>query len=161
MSRKIKFWTLPFLFLIYSCSQDPSEIITDDAGSAIVNEASITQEILKLVNSHRKSVGKSSLARNDFADQLATDHTNYMISKNQISHDNFNQRFQELQQNVNAKSAGENVASGYPTAESVMDGWINSSGHKANIEGDFTHIGITAIKNSQGSYYYTQLFFRK
>ena len=161
MSRKLKFWTLPFLFIVCSCSQESSEIITNDARTEIANEISITQEILKLVNNHRKSVGKSSLERNAFADQLATEHTNYMISKNQISHDNFNERFQELQHNVNAKSAAENVASGYPTAERVMDGWIHSPGHKANIEGNFTHIGITAIKNSQGSYYYTQLFFRK
>jgi len=41
-----------------------------------------------------------------------------------------------------------------------MQGWINSLGHKANIEGYFTHIGIAAVKNSQGVYYYAQLFYR-
>ena len=83
-----------------------------------------------------------------------------MISENNISHDNFNARFQELQQKVNATGAGENVASGYPTAKSVREVWLNSSGHKANIEVNFTHIGIAAIKDSQGRYYYTQLFYR-
>ncbi len=83
-----------------------------------------------------------------------------MISKSEISHDNFNARFEELQQKVAAKGAGENVAAGYPTASSVMDGWLNSAGHKANIEGNFTHIGIAAIKDAQGRYYFTQLFYR-
>ena len=54
----------------------------------------------------------------------------------------------------------KNVASGYPTAKSFINNWLNSSGHKANIEGDFTHIGIAAIKDSHGRYYYTQLFYR-
>jgi uncharacterized protein YkwD len=41
-----------------------------------------------------------------------------------------------------------------------MTGWLNSSGHKANIEGNFAHISIATIKDSQGRYYYTQLFYR-
>ena len=61
---------------------------------------------------------------------------------------------------LNAKAAGENVAFGYATGETVMEGWLNSPGHKANIEGNFTHIGIAAIKDENGRYYYTQLFFR-
>lgn len=124
------------------------------------NEISVSNKILDLVNEHRKSIGKSSLTLNCIAAELAVKHTKYMISKNDISHDNFNDRFQELQQRVNARSVGENVASGYATAESVMNAWLNSSGHKANIEGDFTHIGIAAVKNSQGRLYYTQLFYR-
>jgi len=83
-----------------------------------------------------------------------------MIAQSNISHDDFNLRFQELQQKVNAYSAGENVASGYQDASSVMNGWLNSSGHKANIEGNYTHIGLAAIKDAQGRYYYTQLFYR-
>jgi uncharacterized protein YkwD len=160
IGRKIKFLIFPLFFIIISCSQDESDILVEEESSDNVTESSITKEILKLVNEHRQSIGKSSLVRNSVADNLAEDHTYYMISENKISHDNFNARFQELQQKVNAKSAGENVASGYPTAVSVMTGWLNSSGHKANIEGNFMHIGIAAIKDSQGRYYYTQLFYR-
>lgn len=160
MSRKIKFWILPLFFIIISCSQDENIIAPEEEVIITSGPLSITEEILKLVNEHRQSINKSSLVRNNVADNLAKDHTIYMISENNISHDNFNTRFQELQQKVNAKSAGENVASGYPTAVSVMNGWLNSSGHKANIEGYFTHIGIAAIKDSQGRYYFTQLFYR-
>jgi len=121
---------------------------------------SISEEILILVNQHRESIGKLALIRNASADNLATEHSNYMITKGAISHDNFILRFQKLQQEVNANAAGENVAAGYTTANSVMQGWIKSPGHKANIEGDFTHIGIAAVKDSNGRYYYTQLFYR-
>jgi len=160
MSRKIKFWILPLFFIVISCSQDESIIAPEEEVIITSGPLSITEQILKLVNEHRQSIGESSLVRNSVADNLAKDHTYYMISENNISHDNFNARFQELQQKVDAKSAGENVASGYPTAKSVMNGWLNSSGHKANIEGNFTHLGIAAIKDSQGRYYYTQLFYR-
>ncbi len=159
MSRKIQIWILPLLFIVLSCSQD-DEITSLEEEVVADTELSIDQEILKLVNEHRESIGKSKLNRNSIADNLAKEHTTYMIDQGKISHDYFSDRFSELQQKVNAKSAGENVAAGYPSAKSVMNGWLNSSGHKANIEGNFTHIGIAAIKNSNGQYYYTQLFYR-
>ncbi len=160
MSKKIIFWILPLFLFIVSCSPDESEPLIDEQNSDPTVTSSITKEILLLVNQHRQSIGKSVLTRNSIADNIAKEHTDYMISKSEISHDNFNGRFQQLQQKVAAKGAGENVAAGYPTAKSVMDGWLNSSGHKANIEGNFTHIGIAAVKDAQGRYYYTQLFYR-
>ncbi len=159
MSKKIKFWILPLFLILASCSQDNSNILIDEQNTD-PTVSSISQEILQLVNQHRENVGKSTLKPNSIADDIAKDHTDYMISKSKISHDNFNARFEELQEMVNAKGAGENVAAGYPTAQSVMEGWLNSQGHKDNIEGNFTHIGISAIKDANGRYYFTQLFYR-
>ena len=40
-------------------------------------------------------------------------------------------------------TAGENIAAGYSTPEAVVNGWMNSSGHRANIlNSSFTHIGV-------------------
>ncbi|MNL82429.1 Cysteine-rich secretory protein family protein [compost metagenome] len=48
---------------------------------------------------------------------------------------------------------------GYSTPEAVMNGWMNSSGHKANIlKTGFGKIGIGIAKNSSGRLYWTQLF---
>lgn len=53
---------------------------------------------------------------------------------------------------------GENIAYGYPTPEYVMYGWMNSSGHRANIlSGNFTSIGVGLYDNG-GSKYWVQLF---
>ena len=98
-----------------------------------IEDVTITGEILVLVNQHRQEIGLEALKRSTIADELAIEHTYYMIAQSNISHDYFNARFQELQQKVNAHGAGENVASGYQDASSVMNGWLNSSGHKANI----------------------------
>ncbi len=160
MSKKKIFWILPLIFMVWSCSKDSNSILIEDDAIIPSNEITVSDEIFKLVNEHRQSISKSKLTRSTTADELAIEHVNYMISKNRISHDGFNTRFQMLQQRENANSVGENVAASYPNAVSVMNAWLNSSGHKANIEGNYTHIGIAAIKNSQENYYYTQLFYR-
>jgi uncharacterized protein YkwD len=83
-----------------------------------------------------------------------------MINQGQVSHDNFTKRFLELQDRVEAIAAGENVAFGYANGKAVMNAWLKSHGHKTNIEGDFVYIGIAALKDANGAYYYTQLFYR-
>jgi uncharacterized protein YkwD len=54
---------------------------------------------------------------------------------------------------VSFKSAGENIAKGYTSADAAEKGFMNSGGHKANILGNYTHIGIGIVGN-----YYTQEF---
>lgn len=50
---------------------------------------------------------------------------------------------------------GENIAYGYPSVSSVMDGWMNSSGHRANIlSADFDYVGIGIVDGK----YWTQIF---
>lgn len=58
---------------------------------------------------------------------------------------------------ISYRSAGENIAYGQRTPEEVMNSWMNSSGHRANILGNYEYIGIgVAFKN--GTYYWTQFF---
>ncbi|MBN1892297.1 MAG: hypothetical protein JW780_05900 [Clostridiales bacterium] len=53
---------------------------------------------------------------------------------------------------------GENIAKGYSTAESVMTGWMNSEGHRANIlDPDYTMIGVSCYLY-EGKYYWVQHF---
>ena len=139
-----------------SCSKDDSlqDIEEQEA-------LSIADEILQLVNIHRASIGKEALAMNTLATELAEEHTHYMIAQKDISHDSFDERSNRLFTEENASGTGENVAYGQQSAQAVMEAWINSSGHRANIEGNFTHIGIAVIKNSSGVYYFTQIFLKK
>lgn len=158
MKRLMACGLITLSLFVFTCSKN------DDLDQP-VNEApevslNTTQEILQLVNLHRQSLGKQNLQRSTEADKLAEEHTYYMIDRSKISHDNFAIRFAKLQEQVLARSAGENVAFGQASAKTVMDAWINSAGHRANIEGDYTHIGIAAIKDESGRYYYTQLFYR-
>ena len=57
--------------------------------------------------------------------------------------------------------AGENIAAGYASPEAVMQGWMNSPGHKANIlTANYTHMGVGYYYKSSGMYryYWTQMF---
>jgi hypothetical protein len=56
-------------------------------------------------------------------------------------------------------SVGENIAYGYSTPSAVMNGWMNSSGHRANIlNSSFRVIGVSAAATSNGTLYWTQDF---
>lgn len=154
MKRLIACCVIALNLIVLSCTKEDVEPTPDNVS------ISVTQEIFELTNLHRRSIGKEELSRSYKADKIAEEHTYYMIQEQQISHDNFSKRSQNLREQVNAKTVGENVAFGYRNGKTVMGGWLNSSGHKANIEGDFTHIGIAAIKDENDNYYYTQLFYR-
>lgn len=135
----------------------------EDSSNENTNEeaSTIETQILQLVNTHRTSIGKPVLATNSLAASLAKEHSLFMIDQGKISHDNSEARGLRLVNEENANKVGENVANKYKTAQEVMEAWLNSSGHKRNIEGDYTHIGISALKNASGHYYYTQIFLRK
>ncbi|MGB5362884.1 MAG: CAP domain-containing protein [Aureibaculum sp.] len=160
MSKKLIYLLLPLILIVWSCSEDGDTLIIEENNTEEVIDLTITGEILKLVNEHRETLDLVALKRNTTADGLSNDHTQYMIGQGKISHDYFEDRWTVLRQVENARSAGENVAAGYQDAKSVMNAWLNSTGHKENIEGNFTHIGIAAKKDSQNRYYFTQLFFR-
>jgi uncharacterized protein YkwD len=142
-----------------SCSKD--EELTNEEAIAQAEILTIADEILQIVNDHRLSIGENTLETNTLATNLANEHTEYMIAQNDISHDDFNQRSDRLIDEENATRTGENVAYGQRSASAVMEAWLNSSGHRKNIEGDFTHIGIGVIKNDAGVYYFTQIFLKK
>lgn len=60
---------------------------------------------------------------------------------------------------VSYRGAGENIAWGQKTPEQVMEGWMNSAGHRANILNEnYTSIGIGYYQNSAGVNYWSQLF---
>lgn len=153
--------------VITSCSKEDSVEIEAakydiDLALAQKNNSEMSSEILSLVNDHRASLGLTSLkVDNQYSSAFAVDHTEYMINKEQINHDNFGYRSEGIKYHDDAKVVGENVAYGYNTAEAVVNAWLNSPGHKAIIEGDFTHTGFGVMKCAKGRNYFTQLFYRK
>ncbi|MBR5937271.1 MAG: leucine-rich repeat protein [Clostridiales bacterium] len=58
---------------------------------------------------------------------------------------------------IHSKIYGENIAWGYGTPSSVMNAWMNSAGHKANILGDYKSIGIACFE-CNGGIYWVQVF---
>lgn len=155
MSRKTIIWTLPLVLLLLSWSHNPI-----DNTKKSVDEIKTANQLIQLVNVHRESLGKSKLIRNSLADQLAAEHVNYMISKKDVNNDNFEVRWEALEQQANAKEITENVGLDI-SAEKAMNAYLSRVWLRANVEGDFTHTGIAVKKDENGNYYYLQIFYNK
>ena len=85
-----------------------------------------------------------------------------MIDNKLVNHDYFQQRSDNLKNVLGAQRVGENIAYNYQNAESAMLAWLNSPAHKANLEGDYTHLGISVtIDAATGKKYYTNMFIKK
>ena len=107
-------------------------------------------------------MGLNSLKELSVISGVADSHTNYMITTGLVNHDNFSIRAEKLKLNASAKSVAENVAYGFATAQGVVNGWLNSEGHRKAIEDPTkTHFGISTESNSEGRNYFTQIFIQK
>lgn len=152
-------------FLLFSCSQEDDGVYFDESSEIIspsVTYSEIEIEILDLVNEHRLEMGLNELKELNIVSGVADEHTDYMISIGSVNHDNFDVRAGKLMSSAKAKSISENVAYGYKTAQGVVDGWLNSESHRRAIEDSKkTHFGISIESNSQGKYYFTQIFIQK
>lgn len=158
---------LPMMALIamftFSCTADDfQEDIIDNSVLKTVPDAKLIElEILELINDYRIGIDLAPLNNLNIIKSVAFTHTDYMVSVNQVNHDNFFQRKSSLVKNAAAKEVTENVAYAYSSAESVVNAWLNSPGHRANIEGDFTDFDISAEKNSEGKWYFTNIFIKR
>jgi uncharacterized protein YkwD len=146
-----------------SCSTDSvAEDTIDSIEVPVAPQAKqIEVEIMELINAHRITQGLSPLNDHNTVKAVAFTHTDYMIEENNVSHDNFFQRKQSLQANANANVVSENVAYGFNSAESVVNAWLNSPSHRENIEGNFTDFDISAEKNNEEKWYFTNIFIKR
>lgn len=149
--------------LTFSCTTDS---IDEKADTFVENlvvppTKTIEIEILELINNHRLSKGLNPLSDLKIVKSVAYSHTDYMVDKNKVSHDNFYTRSNYLKAHAGAKKVSENVAYGYSSAASVVSAWIKSDGHRATIEGDFSNFNVSAEKNADGKWYYTNIFIKK
>ena len=123
---------------------------------------SYEKEVVRLVNEIRAKNGLKALTYDWELSRVARYKSEDMRSNRYFSHTSptYGSPFQMMKSfGISYRSAGENIAKGYATPEAVVNGWMNSSGHRANIlSASFTHIGVGYV--SDGSYW-TQMFISK
>ncbi len=117
--------------------------------------------VLKITNAERAKAGCKALSANSTLNNVAQAHSADMAAHNYFSHDSQNGKspFDRMKDaGYNFRAAGENIAYGQRTATDVMNAWMNSPGHKANILNcTYTQIGIGyALQGSTP--YWTQDF---
>lgn len=161
--NKLPLLALLSVLALTSCSTDNMDEELNNISTEVVipQSKTIEIEILELINNHRISNGLSPLQAMGMIKSQTYNHTDYMIDQERVSHDNFYQRKNFLVSNIGATKVSENVAYGYSSAQTVVTAWLNSEGHRANIEGDFTNFEVTAEVNENGEWYYTNIFVKK
>lgn len=120
---------------------------------------SAAQSVLSLVNEERAAEGLSALTLSSGATSVAKVRAKELATLFSHTRPDGSTCFTALDDaGVSYSYAGENIAAGYSSASSVMNGWMNSSGHKANILSEnYTQIGIACYYDGS-TYYWVQLF---
>ncbi|MBA6314065.1 CAP domain-containing protein [Cellulophaga baltica] len=146
-----------FVFVIYSCS---TESLSNTVIIESKNVITVENELMTLVNNYRVENDLNNLEYSSIAYKYANLHTDYMISNGSTSHDNFSARASNFSSEVNATLISENVAKSYTDALSTFNAWMTSNVHKKAIEGDFTHSAVSVKTATDGTYYFTQLYYK-
>lgn len=119
-------------------------------------------EVVRLVNEIRVQNGLKPLTQDWQLSRVARYKSQDMREHNYFSHTSpvYGSPFQMIKNfGISYRSAGENIAKGYATPRAVVDGWMNSSGHRANIlNASYTHIGVGYVSDGR---YWTQMFIGK
>ncbi|WP_203362773.1 CAP domain-containing protein [Bacillus sp. REN10] len=123
------------------------------------------QEVIRLTNVERQKNGLAPLATDWQLSRVARYKSTDMANKNYFSHTSptYGSPFQMMKAfGISYRAAGENIAAGQQTPQAVVNAWMNSSGHRANIlSSSFTHIGVGYYKGGSQGVYWTQMFISK
>ncbi len=154
---------MALVFTLISCSNDSTEDVTVDNNLVTNYNSSVDEvELARIINQYRVSVGKSELQIVNHISYKSQEHNLYMIENNVVNHDYFDSRANNIMQVLGAVRVGENIAYNYSTPNAALHAWLNSPGHKENLDGDYTHFGISISVNPvNGKKYYTNMFMKR
>ncbi|MBQ3115360.1 MAG: SafA/ExsA family spore coat assembly protein [Clostridia bacterium] len=119
-------------------------------------------EVIRLVNEMRAKNGLNPLTADWELSRVARYKSQDMKDNNYFSHTSpvYGTPFNMIKNfGISYKSAGENIAKGQKTPQAVVNSWMNSSGHRANIlNSSYTKIGVGYVADGN---YWTQMFIRQ
>ncbi len=138
----------------------PGQVLTIPMTDSSV--ASYEKEVVRLVNEKRAENGLKPLAYNWELSRVARYKSQDMKDNGYFSHTSpvYGSPFEMMKSfGISYRSAAENIARGQKSPEAVVNAWMNSSGHRANIlNPSFTEIGVGYVAEGK---YWTQMFIGK
>lgn len=155
MKNHLIFTFLAFTALsLQACSQTVEQIS---------GEAQLQQSVLDYVNQYRRNKGLAPLKIMPLITVEALKHSkNMSTGRVDFGHDGFDSRADRLMSQIEQSNAiAENVAYGKFSAQEVVNRWIQSAGHRKNIEGKFTLTGVGIVRRADGYLFFTQIFINK
>ena len=132
---------------------------TDKPSASVTNTSTYEQQVIDLINEIRIKNGLSPLTENTALSRCAKAKSQDMHDKRYFSHQSptYGSPFDMMKQfGITYRTAGENIAMGQTTPQAVVNAWMNSEGHRANIlNASFTQIGMGYVADG---HYWTQQF---
>lgn len=124
----------------------------------ITNKAeTFAREVFDLTNQERRNAGLAPFAWSDALADVAAAHCQDMSERQFFDHvnpDGLSPFDRMAAAGIHYGWAAENIAMGYPSPQAVVDGWMNSPGHRANILNE--HLTTLGVGYYEG--YWTQCF---
>lgn len=116
--------------------------------------------IIELINIERTNKNLAPIRKDSQLTLCASNYAKLMAKKNIMSHNlgNTNAGQRMSLTGYNWWNWGENIAYGYPNAKSVVNAWMNSPGHRANILGNYRDTGVGVAFTTNGTPYFCQVF---
>lgn len=164
---------VPVLFLVLAGACAGPVMVSSPArpaptGTSPVPRSSeaLPAQVIRLTNEYRARNGLPELASSPRLMEAARLHAEQMASFQELAHNISAARYPNLADRLDAVgyaflAAGENVAWNQPDADDVMNIWLNSSGHRANmLDSRVTEIGVAVAYSSNRAPYWVQVFGR-
>jgi len=146
------------LLLFSGCSKDRILPETEQEEESIFNISETEQQVVDLVNIERAKEGRQPLKIDESLLVSCDIRAQELVVK--FEHARPDGSSWSTAITTAYSTAGENIAYGYASADAVMNGWMNSTGHRNNIlKENYTHIGVGHYKQN-GTSYWVQLFIR-
>ncbi|MBI3801952.1 MAG: CAP domain-containing protein [Deltaproteobacteria bacterium] len=132
------------------------------AESASTDLTALERQVHELVNNHRTAIGLAPLAYSEEIAASARQHSRDMaMGSVGLGHEGADMRGKSLSRTISFSQFGENVgANNYSRSaapRTTVSEWLQSSGHRKNIEGNFDLTGV-GIAHAGGTFFFTQIF---
>ena len=155
-----------FLVLASACATpaSPTEMPDSSAAEAAGGLSDVAGPIVKMTNAERATAGLPALRTSSRLMDAAQLQADQMVRLGRLEHVLSGGQYPKPEDRLAAagyqwSSYAENIAMGQTSAAGVMDSWMRSSGHRANIlSPNNTEIGIGFARDSAGRPYYVQVF---
>jgi len=135
----------------------PGQVLTIPQENSSV--LAFENEVIRLVNEQRSKNGLKPLTANWELSRVARYKSQDMVDNRYFSHTSptYGTPFQMIRAfGLTYRTAGENIAYGQRTPQAVVNAWMNSNGHRANIlNASYTQIGVGYVSSG---HYWTQMF---
>jgi uncharacterized protein YkwD len=143
------------LILVFSISCEEDSVSPNKKNPS----NSIEKEVYQLINAHRTGIGLAPLEWNETIATECRNHSIDMANAHTINHDGFYDRVNKIKETIPWNWAGENVAYNY-SAQGAVTAWLNSPGHKSNIESNSNLTGVGVAYDEDSTLYFTQIFIK-